>query len=108
MSPVFMSHWTTFLSAIPQTATCCLSSCGWSRPQCATLPVVTAEITFPVSVSQSFTILSNDVERKRRPSLLKQMSFTAWSWPMYVRMHLPEPLTSQILILVSMPADSRR
>ena len=36
------------------------------------------------------------------------MSLTAAAWPMYVRMHLRELKTSQILTFVSIPAERRR
>jgi hypothetical protein len=108
MSPVLRSHCTILRSAQPASSTFCLSGCGCSFTQCGTLPGVTALMTLPVSVSHSLMSLSYEHVTKRVPSLLKQMSFTACVCPMYVRMHLPLPCTSQIFTFESMPADSSR
>ena len=93
----FVSNWRIFLLEHPARKIFCLSSAGWNLTQNGVRLFVKLLITFPVSVSQSYTTLSKPALKNLLPSFEKQISLTAFWWPWYVLMHFRWVMTSHIL-----------
>ena len=85
ISPERVSNCTIFLSDIPARNSFGVSEAGLNRMTWGILPVLKRAVHWPVSVSQSFILLSYEALRNRLPVGSKSKSFTDLVCPLYVR-----------------------